>query len=96
MACWTRSPEAGCEAAGGAGNTDVVPHRSVAGYPDNGMKLLAWLTETFIQTFGITRPRPDQQRAAQLVIGGFLLLMILGVAAVTIFLLLQIHAGSAR
>ena len=28
------------------------------------MKLLAWLTETFITTFGITRPRPEQQRTA--------------------------------
>jgi len=33
------------------------------------MKLLAWLTETFIQTFGITRPRPEQLRNAQLIIG---------------------------
>ena len=57
------------------------------------MKLLAWLTETFIATFGITRPRPEQQRAAQLVIGGFLLAAILGVAAVTIFLLLAIRSG---
>jgi hypothetical protein len=57
------------------------------------MKLLAWLTETFIQTFGITRPRPEQQRTAQLVIGGLLLAFILFVAAVTTFLLYQIHAG---
>ena len=57
------------------------------------MKLLAWLTETFIATFGITRPRPEQQRAAQLVIGGFLLAAILGVAGVTIFLLLAIRSG---
>jgi hypothetical protein len=60
------------------------------------MKLLAWLTETFIQTFGITRPRPEQERTARLVIGGFLLAVILGVASVTIFLLLEIHAGPAR
>jgi hypothetical protein len=37
------------------------------------MKLLAYLTETFIATFGITRPRPEQERTANLVIGGFLL-----------------------
>ena len=55
------------------------------------MKLLAWLTETFIATFGITRPRPEQQRAAQFVIGGFLLAFILFVAAITIFLLLETH-----
>lgn len=57
------------------------------------MKLLAWLTETFIQTFGITRPRPEQQRTAQIVIGGFLLAFILLVAGVTTFLLYEIHAG---
>ncbi|HEX4039540.1 MAG TPA: hypothetical protein VHX37_15885 [Acidobacteriaceae bacterium] len=60
------------------------------------MKLLAWLTETFIQTFGITRPRPEQQRRAQFVIGGFLLAFILLVAGITIFLLFEIHAGPAR
>jgi len=60
------------------------------------MKLLAWLTETFIATFGITRPRPEQQRAAQMIIGGFLLAFILLVAGVTTFLLMEIHAGPAR
>jgi hypothetical protein len=56
------------------------------------MKLLAWLTETFITTFGITRPRPEQQRTAQFLIGGFLLAIILLVAAVTTFLLVEIHS----
>jgi hypothetical protein len=40
------------------------------------MKLLAWLTETFIATFGITRPRPEQQRLTNFVIGGLLLAVI--------------------
>jgi hypothetical protein len=60
------------------------------------MKLLAWLTETFIATFGITRPRPEQQRIAHMLIGGFLLALILGVAAVTVFLLVAIHNGHAQ
>lgn len=60
------------------------------------MKLLAWLTETFIQTFGITRPRPDQEKKAQLVLGGFLLAIILGVAAVMAFLVYEIHTGRAH
>lgn len=60
------------------------------------MKLLAWLTETFIQTFGITRPRPEQLRNAQLIIGGFLLAFILFVAAITAFLLYEIHAAHAH
>jgi hypothetical protein len=42
------------------------------------MKLLDWLTETFIAVFGITRPRPEQRRLANILIGGFLLVVILG------------------
>jgi hypothetical protein len=53
------------------------------------MKLLAWLTETFIATFGITQPRPEQKRTAQLLIGGFLLAFILLAAGVTVFLLIE-------
>jgi hypothetical protein len=60
------------------------------------MKLLAWLTETFINTFGITRPRPEQERTAQWIIGGFLLAAIVGAAAVTTFLLVAIHAGHGQ
>jgi hypothetical protein len=60
------------------------------------MKLLAWLTETFIQTFGITRPRPEQQRTAQLILGGFLLTFLLVVAGVMVFLVYEIHSGSAH
>ena len=46
------------------------------------MKLLAWLTETFIAVFGITRPSPEQERKANLLIGGFLLAVILGAFSV--------------
>jgi hypothetical protein len=60
------------------------------------MKLLAWLTEIFINTFGITRPRPEQQRVAQIVIGGFLLALIVGAAAVATILLVVIHTASAH
>jgi hypothetical protein len=56
------------------------------------MKLLAWLLETFIATFGITRPRPEQERTAQIAIGGFLLAIILVVASTIAFLLFEIHA----
>ena len=37
------------------------------------MKLLSWLTESFIATFGITRPRPEQEKLTNLMLGGFLL-----------------------
>jgi hypothetical protein len=60
------------------------------------MKLLAWLTEAFIATFGITRPRPEQQRTAQYVIGGFLLGCILLVVGITAFLLIALRGGSGR
>jgi hypothetical protein len=54
------------------------------------MKLLSWLTETFIATFGITRPRPEQERLANVVIGGFLLTVILGAFGVVGFLVYMI------
>lgn len=58
------------------------------------MKLLAYLTETFIATFGITQPRPEQQRTANIVIGGFLLVCGTAVLLVMAFLVYQISAGS--
>ena len=60
------------------------------------MKLLAWLTEAFINTFGITRPRPEQERAVQWIIGGFLLAVIAGAVTVMILLLIAVHAGHAQ
>ena len=38
------------------------------------MKLLAFLTEVFLQAFQITRPKPHQERVAQIIIGGLMLL----------------------
>jgi hypothetical protein len=54
------------------------------------VKILAYLTETFIATFGITRPAPEQARTANLVIGGFVLTLILGVFGVLGFMLYTI------
>jgi hypothetical protein len=54
------------------------------------MKLLAWLTETFIATFGITHPRPEQEKTVNLIIGGLLLVFILAVFAVVGFLVFMI------
>jgi high-affinity Fe2+/Pb2+ permease len=51
------------------------------------MKLLAWLTETFIATFGITHPRPEQQRMANLLIGGLVLGALIVVSGVIGFLI---------
>lgn len=54
------------------------------------MKLLEWLTETFIATFGITHPRPEQQRMANIIIGGLLLAVLLIVFSVIGFLVFMI------
>jgi len=57
------------------------------------MKLLAWLLEIFINTFGITRPGPKQERVAQLAIGGFLLAVIVFAIAIVVFFLIETHGG---
>ena len=57
------------------------------------MKLLAYLTELFIDTFGITRPKPEQQRTVNLVIGGFLLIFAFIVLTVMGFLVFQISTA---
>ena len=57
------------------------------------MKLLAYLTELFIDTFGITRPKPEQERTVNLVIGGFILLFGVIVVGILGFLLIQISTG---
>ncbi|MBB6146272.1 hypothetical protein HNQ77_004244 [Silvibacterium bohemicum] len=56
------------------------------------MKLLAYLTETFIATFGITRPEPGKERLANLVIGGFLLVCIVGAFGMVGFLVYSISS----
>ena len=56
------------------------------------MRLLAWLTEGFILVFGITRPRPEQERVAQIVIGGFLLACLLVVASLVTYVATELHA----
>jgi hypothetical protein len=59
------------------------------------MKLLDYLTDGFINTFGITQPKPEQQRTVSLIIGGFLLAIAAIALAVIAFLLWQIrHAPS--
>lgn len=51
------------------------------------MKLLAWLTEFFLSVFGITRPRPDQLRKANLIVGGLMLAVLVLVCAVILLIL---------
>ena len=58
------------------------------------MKLLAYLTESFIATFGITRPKPEQERVTNIIIGGFLLAFGLLVTSVLGYFIFQISLGS--
>jgi hypothetical protein len=57
------------------------------------MKLLFFLTEAFIATFGITRPDARHERTVALLLGGFLLAAAVGIALLSGFLLWQIHSG---
>ncbi len=57
------------------------------------MRLLDYLAEVFIGTFGITQPKPENRRQISLVLGGFILLSILGGFAIVAFLLYTIRAN---
>ena len=51
------------------------------------MRLLDYLTEVFIGTFGITQPKPEKRRQVSMLLGGFILACILGgFALVAVFL----------
>ena len=57
------------------------------------MRLLEFLAQVFINTFGITQPSPEQQNRVSLILGGILLATIVGALSVIGFLLYQINAG---
>ncbi len=50
------------------------------------VKILAYLAQSFIATFGITQPRPEQERLTNVVLGGFLLAVIVGAFSLVGFL----------
>ncbi len=50
-------------------------------------KLLAALTELFVNAFGLTRPRPDQQRQASLILGSLTLAALILVLALIVGML---------
>ena len=51
------------------------------------MKLLNFLVESFIATFGITRPKPEQQRTVALTLGGFLLVFFTALVTLIVWML---------
>jgi hypothetical protein len=60
------------------------------------MKLLAYITNMFIDIFGITRPQPEQRRTADLLIGGFILGFFTLLLIVGAFLFYQNRVGGTR
>ncbi|HEY1965918.1 MAG TPA: hypothetical protein VGG59_13345 [Acidobacteriaceae bacterium] len=55
------------------------------------MRLLEYLVEVFIQTFGITRPTEAQRRRVTFLLGGALLAAALLVVAVAIAMVFYLH-----
>lgn len=55
------------------------------------MRLLEYLVEVFIQTFGITRPTEAQRRRVTFLLGGALLAAALLVVAVAVGMVFYLH-----
>jgi hypothetical protein len=55
------------------------------------MRILNFLVESFIATFGITRPRPEQQRTVALALGGFLLLFFTALVSLITWMLFGVR-----
>jgi hypothetical protein len=57
------------------------------------MRVLEYLVEMFIQTFGITRPTEAQRRRVTLLLGGALLTMAILFVIVGVSMVLYLHTG---
>jgi hypothetical protein len=55
------------------------------------MRLLNFLVESFVATFGITKPRPEQQRTVAFALGGFLLLFFVVLAGLIVWMLFGVR-----
>jgi hypothetical protein len=55
------------------------------------MKLLNFLVESFVGAFGITKPKPEQQRTVALTLGGFLLIFFAALASLILWMLFGVH-----
>jgi len=58
------------------------------------MRLLDYLAEVFIGTFGITQPAPEKRRQVSILLGGFILISLLGGFTIVGFLLYSMHTGN--
>jgi hypothetical protein len=57
------------------------------------MRVLEYLVDMFIQSFGITRPTEAQRRRVTLLLGGALLTAALLVIAIGVGMVLYLHSG---
>jgi hypothetical protein len=55
------------------------------------MRLLTFLVESFVGAFGITKPKPEQQRTVALALGGFLLLFFVVLASLILWMLFGVR-----
>jgi hypothetical protein len=55
------------------------------------MRLLNFLVESFVGAFGITKPRPEQERTVALALGGFLLLFFVVLATLILWMLFGVR-----
>jgi hypothetical protein len=66
---------------------DPVPGDASRRDTESIVKLLNFLVESFVGAFGITRPRPEQQRTVALTLGGFLLLFFTALISLIVWML---------
>lgn len=57
------------------------------------MRVLEYLVEIFIQTFGITRPSETQRRRVTLLLGGVLLTAAILVVVAGVSMVVYLHTG---
>ncbi len=55
------------------------------------MKLLSFLVESFIGAFGITKPKPEQERTVALALGGFLLAFFIALTALIVWMIFGVR-----
>jgi hypothetical protein len=64
---------------------------AAGGDTERHMKLLNFLMESFIGAFGITRPKPEQQRTVAWALGGFLLVFFTALISLILWMLFGLH-----
>jgi hypothetical protein len=68
-------------------SASAVAAAAGGGDTERHMKLLNFLVESFVGAFGITRPKPEQQRTVALALGGFLLVFFTALISLILWML---------